>query len=110
MKSILQATLLACTLAVPVLSYAQATDAPLTRAEVRADLVRLEQAGYNPAFVAPDYPADIQAAEAKAYGQQQPAPAAQPMSATPQTEAAPHAALDSRLLYGPTHNIPTDGA
>ncbi|WP_343672052.1 DUF4148 domain-containing protein [Paraburkholderia heleia] len=38
----------------------------LTRAEVRADLIRVEQAGYNPS-IGNDatYPADIQAAEAK---------------------------------------------
>jgi hypothetical protein len=38
----------------------------LTRAEVRADLIRVEQAGYNPSVGNDiDYPADIQAAEAK---------------------------------------------
>lgn len=38
----------------------------LTRTEVHADLVRVEQAGYNPS-IGDDaaYPADIQAAEAK---------------------------------------------
>jgi uncharacterized protein DUF4148 len=37
-----------------------------TRAEVRADLIRLEQAGYNPSATDDaTYPADIQAAEAK---------------------------------------------
>lgn len=42
----------------------------VTRAQVRADLVRLEQAGYNPARGAnPDYPANIQAAEAKVAAQ-----------------------------------------
>lgn len=51
----------------PAVSLAQPTNAPLTREQVLADLVRLEQAGYNPA-VAEDaqYPADIQAAEARA--------------------------------------------
>ncbi|MFM0206260.1 DUF4148 domain-containing protein [Paraburkholderia sediminicola] len=52
------------TLAAPALSFAQ-SNAPVTRAEVRADLVRLEQAGYNPSRGNDaDYPADIQAAEA----------------------------------------------
>ncbi|SDH94983.1 DUF4148 domain-containing protein [Paraburkholderia phenazinium] len=38
----------------------------VTRAEVYADLVRVEQAGYNPAVSSDTtYPADIQAAEAK---------------------------------------------
>ena len=47
----------------------------VTRAQVRADLVSLEQAGYNPARGAtPDYPADIQAAEAKVATQREPGP------------------------------------
>ncbi len=57
--------LAAGTLAAPVLGFAQ-SNAPLTRAEVRADLVRVEQAGYNPSLASDaTYPADIQAAEAK---------------------------------------------
>ena len=61
--------LLALTLGALVSSnvtFAQSASVPLTRAQVRADLIRLEQAGYNPS--ANDdvtYPADIQAAEAK---------------------------------------------
>jgi hypothetical protein len=57
--------LAASALAAPALSFAQ-SNAPLTRAEVRADLIRVEQAGYNPS-TSDDatYPADIQAAEAK---------------------------------------------
>jgi len=64
--------LAAGTLAAPALSFAQ-SNAPLTRAEVRADLVRVEQAGYNPS-VADDatYPADIQAAEARIAAQDGP--------------------------------------
>ena len=50
--------------------YAQSSSAPaahqLTRAEVRHELEELEAAGYNPAQGDDvDYPADIQAAEAK---------------------------------------------
>ena len=57
--------LAAGTLAAPVLSFAQ-SNAPVTRAEVRADLVRVEQAGYNPSTGDDiNYPAGIQAAEAK---------------------------------------------
>jgi len=53
-------------LATPVLSFAQSAPGSLTRAEVRADLVRVEQAGYNPSSTDDaNYPADIQAAEAK---------------------------------------------
>jgi hypothetical protein len=52
------------TLGAPVLSFAQSNE-PLTRAEVRADLVRVEQAGYTPGANDINYPLDIQAAEAK---------------------------------------------
>jgi hypothetical protein len=52
-------------LAMPALSFAQSA-AGLTRAQVVAELVRLEQAGYNPsAGEDNNYPADIQAAEAR---------------------------------------------
>jgi hypothetical protein len=66
MKSLL-ATLLATTiLAAPLLVQAQENNAPVTRAEVRADLVKVEQAGYV-ASRGEDatYPTDIQLAEAK---------------------------------------------
>ncbi|AOK18747.1 hypothetical protein WT26_22330 [Burkholderia cepacia] len=45
----------------PALSFADAGHG-LTRADVRAELVRLEQAGYNPARSDPHYPEDIAAA------------------------------------------------
>ncbi|RQR44278.1 MULTISPECIES: DUF4148 domain-containing protein [unclassified Burkholderia] len=47
---------------IPVLSFADAGHG-LTRADVRADLVRLEQAGYNPAGSDARYPDDIAAAQ-----------------------------------------------
>lgn len=57
--------LAASALAVPALSFAQ-SNAPLTRAEVRADLIRVEQAGYSPSTSDDaSYPADIEAAEAR---------------------------------------------
>jgi hypothetical protein len=50
----------------PALSFAQGTSSQLTRAQVRADLIRVEQAGYRMGIGNdPDYPADVQAAEAK---------------------------------------------
>jgi hypothetical protein len=54
-------------------SYATVGSAQgLTRAEVRADLIHLEQAGYNPAGGDDaNYPAEIQAAEAKVAAQDQ---------------------------------------
>ncbi|OAJ55361.1 hypothetical protein A6V36_35190 [Paraburkholderia ginsengiterrae] len=69
MKSLIQAVVVAAALAAPVAVFAQ-SNAPVTRAQVRAELIQLEKAGYNPA-AADDttYPADIQAAEAKVAAQ-----------------------------------------
>ena len=66
MKALIPAVVLASALAAPVVSFAQQSNAPVTRAQVRAELVQLEKAGYNPS-VSDDatYPADIQAAEAR---------------------------------------------
>jgi hypothetical protein len=69
MKSLIQAVVVAAALAAPVAVFAQANQ-PLTRAQVRAELVELEKAGYNPTGGEdPYYPADIQAAEAKVAAQ-----------------------------------------
>ncbi|SOE56565.1 protein of unknown function [Burkholderia sp. OK233] len=70
MKSLIQAVVVAAALAAPVAVFAQ-SNAPVTRAQVRAELVQLEKAGYNPAAADDDatYPADIQAAEAKVAAQ-----------------------------------------
>ena len=68
-KALVCLALAAGALTAPVLSFAQ-SNPPVTRAEVRADLVRLEQAGYNPSVANDaDYPASIQAAEAKVASQ-----------------------------------------
>lgn len=66
MKSLIKAVALAVVIAAPVVSFAQ-TSQPLTRAQVRAELVQIEKAGYNPGRSGRDpyYPADIQAAEAR---------------------------------------------
>ncbi|MFM0392234.1 DUF4148 domain-containing protein [Paraburkholderia phytofirmans] len=65
MKSLIQAVVVAAVLAAPVAVFAQ-TNSPVTRAQVRAELIELEQAGYNPGRGEdPTYPADIQAAEAR---------------------------------------------
>ncbi|MDI7047882.1 DUF4148 domain-containing protein [Escherichia coli] len=69
MKS-LQAVVIAAVLATPIASFAQPSNARATRAEVRAQLVQLEKAGYNPAKRDnATYPADIQAAEARVAAQ-----------------------------------------
>jgi Domain of unknown function (DUF4148) len=69
MKSLIYVALVASALAAPVLSFAQESNGPVTRAEVRADLVRLEKAGYRPGVKDVNYPADIQAAEARVQAQ-----------------------------------------
>ncbi|WP_321894737.1 DUF4148 domain-containing protein [Paraburkholderia heleia] len=68
MKSFFKVALISGVLSIPVFAFgktpsAQADGAPIARGEVRADLVRLQQAGYRP--LRNQYPADIQAAEAK---------------------------------------------
>jgi hypothetical protein len=55
----------------PTFVFAQSQSEPLTRAQVKAELVQLEQAGYAPATgEQSNYPNDIQAAEAKVAAQQ----------------------------------------
>jgi hypothetical protein len=66
MKALL-CTTLALALAAPVMSFAQTTDEPVTRAQVRADLVQLENAGWRPNSQDAYYPSDIQAAEARVH-------------------------------------------
>lgn len=59
------ATLLVSPLLVPLASFGQQGDEPLTRAQVREQIVQLEQAGYTPGSFDPHYPDNIQAAQAK---------------------------------------------
>ncbi|MGF6543757.1 DUF4148 domain-containing protein [Paraburkholderia youngii] len=69
----LAAFVAAIAFAAPITVFAAANAAanhPLTRAEVREQLVEIQAAGYNPARANPrEYPADIQAAEAKVAAQ-----------------------------------------
>jgi hypothetical protein len=60
---------LAALAAAPVLSFAQSNQ-PVTRAEVRAEIVQLQQAGYNPAADETQYPSNIQAALSRVEVQQ----------------------------------------
>jgi hypothetical protein len=65
-KSLIPAVVIVSALAAPAFAFAQSTNnAPVTRAEVKAQLVQLEKAGYNPAGNQIDYPNNIQAAQAK---------------------------------------------
>ncbi|MFM0362009.1 DUF4148 domain-containing protein [Paraburkholderia sediminicola] len=64
MKTLISAVVVAAALVAPVASFAQSNQ-PVTRAEVRAQLVQLEKAGYNPIGDHVDYPANLQAAQAR---------------------------------------------
>jgi hypothetical protein len=65
MKTLVCLTLAVSALASSALSFAQSAPGPMTRAQVRAELVRFEQAGYIPGSGDAYYPVDVQAAEAK---------------------------------------------
>lgn len=65
MKSLIQSVLVAAALTAPVAVFAQ-SNAPLTRADVKAQLVQFEQAGGPRSFSNdPYYPADAQLAQAR---------------------------------------------
>jgi len=96
MKFLIKAVAIAAILAAPVVSFAQSNQ-PLTRAQVRQQLIELEQAGYNPAQANDyNYSADIQAAEARVAAQKEsaaqatgygPATSASSQSGSPATAA-----------------------
>jgi hypothetical protein len=66
MKSLIAAAIAATVLAAPALSFAQQSQQqPVTRAQIRAELVDLEKAGYNPGLTSPRYPQDLQDAQAR---------------------------------------------
>ncbi|SAL59242.1 membrane protein [Caballeronia arvi] len=65
MKSVAIAVATAAALSIPLAAFSQ-SDSTLTRAQVRAELQQIEQAGYDPAKSADaSYPSDIQSAEAR---------------------------------------------
>lgn len=68
MNSLIKQIAVAVALVAPVASFAQSNQ-PLTRDQVRADLVRVEQAGYNP-LDRIHYPENIQAAQQRVNAQQ----------------------------------------
>ncbi|KWF37864.1 DUF4148 domain-containing protein [Burkholderia pseudomultivorans] len=79
MKSLVYAVVAATALSASAGAFAQSN---VTRAQVRNELVQLEQAGYKPSQSSPYYPADIQAAQARVAGDNsgygaQPAPVVQ---------------------------------
>ncbi|QSN63156.1 DUF4148 domain-containing protein [Caballeronia sp. M1242] len=66
MNTIAKVVLSVAAFVAPAFAFAQAQTGPVTRAQVKAELVQLERAGFSPATGEnATYPADIQAAEAK---------------------------------------------
>ena len=89
-RSLVAAATVAAAVAVPTLSFAQ-PDHALTRAEVRAELVQLQQAGYQPASDNTQYPVHLQAALARIDAGQQGTTAAYGGSADGSSAAGEHA-------------------
>jgi hypothetical protein len=69
MKSFFEAVAIAALITAPLAAFAQ-SEQPVTRAQVRADLVQVEKAGYNPNDWM-HYPENIQAAEARIAAEKQ---------------------------------------
>ncbi|MCG5076930.1 DUF4148 domain-containing protein [Paraburkholderia tagetis] len=67
MKTLIKALALSLAVATPILSFAQDANDSLTRAQVEGQLIQLEHAGYRQNRS--QYPADIQAAEARVAAQ-----------------------------------------
>jgi hypothetical protein len=68
-KFLISALVLSSALAAPAFAFAQ-SNGPVTRAQVKAELVQLEKAGYSTGGENVNYPQDIQAAEQKVWAQQ----------------------------------------
>jgi hypothetical protein len=65
MKSFAKMVVIAALVAAPVASFAQSNQSSVTRAQVRAELLQYEKAGYNPNGDWINYPENIHAAQAK---------------------------------------------
>jgi len=61
---LVQSLIIAAVVAIPAVSFAQSNES-VTRADVRAQLIQLEKAGYNPASDQTQYPKNIEAAQAR---------------------------------------------
>lgn len=97
MKSLISAVVAAAALSASFGAFAQST---VTRAQVRGELVQLEQAGYKPGLSSPYYPNDIQSAEARVHGADTSGYGAQPAPAV--HSGAPAASSNARdsIFFG----------
>ena len=64
MKSLMQAIVIAVAITAPIVAFAQES-APVTRAQVKGEIVQLEEFGYSPTGSDIDYPSSLMAAEAR---------------------------------------------
>ncbi|QGZ59174.1 DUF4148 domain-containing protein [Paraburkholderia acidiphila] len=98
---------LAALAAAPVLSFAQSNE-PVTRAQVRAELVQLQKAGYNPAADETQYPNNIQAAlsrvEASQVAQQAASSSYGGVAGGSSAAGAPH--RDTSAARAPQDDVP----
>lgn len=99
MKSLVYAAIAATILAAPIASFAQSNQQPLTRAQVKAELVQLEQNGYRPELNDPQYPHDLQVAQQRVSAEQQTLTRADTSGYGPQATGASQAG--SRALVAP---------
>lgn len=101
-RLLVSALVLSSALVAPALAFAQ-NDAPVTRAQVRAELIQLESAGYTPGGDDANYPQDILAAEARVAAQHNPSVTAYGssdagMSASGSSDSSgAHTAMDANL-------------
>jgi hypothetical protein len=91
-KSLISALVLSSALAAPAFAFAQ-NNAPVTRAQVKAELIQLEKAGYNPGGEDVNYPQDIQAAEQRVAEQQSAASSSYGSSANGTSASGMHASV-----------------
>lgn len=102
---VIQSLMVAAVVALPVLSFAQSNQ-PLTRAEVRAQLVELEKAGYNPVGDQTQYPNNIEAAEARVSAHNGFSAASYGPSTSGTSASGSHAADSNVIGLGPIYAKP----
>jgi len=91
-KVFVPALVIASALAAPSFAFAQ-NNGPVTRAQVRAELVQLEKAGYNPSEDRVNYPQNLQAAQARVNAEQGAATTAYGASTAGSTQSGSRAAV-----------------
>lgn len=96
---LIQSLIVAAVVAAPVVSYAQSSQS-LTRAQVRAELLQVEKAGYSAASVSPNYPQDILDAEARVSAQDHETSSAYGPSASGSSQAGSSSASKQNNFHG----------